>query len=402
MFTSLTGFDGLVRGVEHDPVRRGTFLHEFTHYLTLRGNELDLPTWYTEGFAEFLETTRARHDVMEIGSVPAWRLRTLDDRISRGRDIDLKPIFAHRRDGRTHDPNHLYPIAWATVHYLSSNADLHARMMRMIELQARGMNWRKAYARSFDEPVEELSRRVQAHVEILIGGTPGTIGYLPIEELDVRTDFVLREVPAAEAAYLLGELALRGATLRSAAADRRLAEALFRHSLALDPDDSRIQAALAYTYSVEDDPARAEPYLTAFRADPDPSVEALLNAGNALRAQAARATDDDPPDRARRLQASAMEIYERALRIEPRNPAALAGLGVTQLELGEIDEARSTLARAQSLGEWDDELTLERGRVEQKAGNVDRARRYLTQVIRYGRAETADRAREVLREMYGE
>jgi hypothetical protein len=400
MFNTLTGFDGLVRGVRHDPITRGVFLHEYTHYLTLRGNELDLPTWYVEGFAEFLETTRARDDLMEIGSVPAWRMKALEYRLGRKRDIDLRKIFAFERVVGARYPSEFYPISWATVHYLSSEAERHARMVAMIEAQGRGTPWREAYARAFDEPIEALSRDVQHHVEILLRGTPGTVGYLPIEALTPRTDFATRELPASEATLLLGELALRGAALRDEASTLRLAEALLEYSLQLDPDDSRTRAALAYAFSLQDQTAKAEPHLAAFRADPSPTFEALVHAGDALRAQAEHLPETAPADPSRRLHASAADLYLRALELAPDSPAALAGLGATQLETGAIEEARATLAKAQSLGEWDATLTLDRGRAEQKAGNAEAARAFWKQVIRLGSEEEGERARELLRTLF--
>ena len=36
MAHTLAGFDGVMRGADHDPIHRHVFLHEFSHYLNLR------------------------------------------------------------------------------------------------------------------------------------------------------------------------------------------------------------------------------------------------------------------------------------------------------------------------------------------------------------------------------
>jgi tetratricopeptide (TPR) repeat protein len=97
-----------------------------------------------------------------------------------------------------------------------------------------------------------------------------------------------------------------------------------------------------------------------------------------------------------RLHASAIALYRRALALQGTNPFALAGLGLSQLATGRFDAARQSLAQAQAHGEWDANLTLNRGRVEQKTGFPIRAREYWIEVIRLGSLEDAEKASVLL------
>jgi tetratricopeptide (TPR) repeat protein len=396
MAHTLAGFDGVIRGAEYDPVHRHVFLHEFSHYLNLRNTRLDYPTWYSEGFAEFLGSIRTRGNMMEIGSVPPWRLYELESRGSRGKAIDLEEIFSFKRNGEKRDPRDFYAISWATVHFLYSSAEHGKSLASMMELQGAGMSWERAYSRSFSESVEDLTLRIGQHIEILSTGTASTVAYLPLEDLAVRSDWEYRKIPPEEAVRLLGELAERGAVWGRTAYIQRLAEALFKRALELDPDDSRAHAGLAAALAGQEKFAASATHLMAFARDPAPSIEAIVFAGNATQLHALDLGSDGRTPESERLHAAAIALYRRALALQGTNPFALAGLGVSQLASGRFDAARQSLAQAQAHGEWDATLTLYRGRVEQKTGFPTRAREYWNEVIRLGSLEDAEKASDLL------
>lgn len=399
MAHTLAGFDGVMRGADHSPVHRHIFLHEFSHYLNLRNTRLDYPTWYSEGFAEFLGSIRTRGDMMEVGSVPPWRLYELENRGSRGKEIDLEEIFSFKRNGEKRFPRAFYAISWATVHFLYSSAEYGKSLASMMELQGAGMSWERAYARSFSEPIGDLAVRIERHIEILSTGTASTVAYLPLEDLAVRSDWEYRKIPPEEAVRLLGELAERGAALGSTAYVQRLSEALFKRALELDPDDSRAHAGLAASLAGQEKFAASETHLTAFARDTAPTIEAIVFAGNATQLHALDLGSDDRTPESERLHAAAIALYRRALALQGTNPFALAGLGVSQLATGRFDVARQSLAQAQAHGEWDATLTLNRGRVEQKTGFPIRAREYWNEVIRLGSLEEAEEASDLLGEL---
>jgi hypothetical protein len=396
MDSTLAGFDGVVSSSRHDPVNRGVFFHEFTHYLNLRNLKIGYPTWYKEGFAEFLGSTRTRGDTIEIGSAPAWRLKQLDDRRSRKRAIDLRRIFSFEKKGDWRFPDEFYAISWATVHYLNSNPERRKRLVSMIDLQSRGISWQRAYTESFTESIEDLAKDVDHHARIMSEGTPGAVVYLPLESLDVRAQYEIREIPPTEAARLLAELALREGVKTSDKHLLQVAQAMFGRALGLDPDDVRARAGLASALAEQDAFEAADRQLALFERDPDPPAEALVHAGNAIQRHALDLTDDDDRVEVTQLQEAAMELYRRAIAMQPANPFARAGLGRSQLATGDLEAARASLAEAQELGEWDAQLTLDRGRVEAQAKAFDRARAFWQEVIRLGYEPDAREATRLL------
>jgi len=396
---SLGGFSSFMLGSTSHPDHRNLLLHEFTHYLHLRNSKLSYPNWYREGFAEFLGSIRTRDDMMEIGSAPPWNLAWLEDRRARKEEIDLEEIFSFERDGRSPDPAGFYPISWAVVHYLSSNADRLERMVSMLGHQAAGLHWKRAYARSFSEPIEILSEKVGRHVEFLSRGTPSAVVYLPLDELEIRDDWTIREMPANEMLRLLATAALRGVVyLRHGGtkAEMRLAQALFERACKLDPQDSTARAGLAAALSAQSKFTRAEVQLAAFREDPDPSAEAMVHAGDAIRTYAVSLHEARDATEYRRRHASAIRLYRRALESQPENAFALAGLGYSQLATQDFEAARKSLAQAETVGEWDANLALSQGRVEERLGFFAEARSFWNKVIRLGTKDEAKRAAALL------
>lgn len=383
-FSTLAGFDGVVRSSRHDPVNRSVFLHEYTHYLNLRSLKISYPAWYVEGFAEFLGSMRTRGDTIEIGSAPPWRLKELDRRRSAHREIDLRRIFSFEKKVGARLPDEFYSISWATVHYLNSSPEGRKQLVSMVDLQSRGIDWKRAYAASFAEPIAELSDEVDREARFMSEGTPGAILYLPLESLEVRDQFEIREIPPAEAARLLADLALREGTALGEEDSLRLAEAMFMRALELDPDDVRARSGLASALAERQEFDAADRQIALFERDADPPAEALVHAANAIQRHALALDGDEDRDEAGRLHEAAMKLYRRAIQMQPGNPFARAGLGRSQLTTGDLDAARASLAEAQGLGEWDAQLTLDRGRVEAQAMAFDRARAFWQEVIRLG------------------
>jgi len=397
---SLAGFSSFMLTSSHDAGYRNLLLHEFTHYLNLRGSELKYPTWYEEGFAEFLGSTRTRDDVMEIGSAPPQNLLRLEYRRMRKEDIDLEEIFSFERDGKRHYPRDFYPISWAVVHYLNSNSDRQQRMVSMLKHQGAGLHWKRAYDRSFTEPIETLAARVGRHTEMLSRGTPSAVSYLPLDSLDVRDSWEIREIPPPEILRILGELALRGVVYLDGGtrAGKQLAEALFERAVELDPKGSKAQAGLAAALAAQSKSDEAETHLAVFREDPEPSVEAIIHAGDAVRWQTIGLNEERDRAESEQRHQAAILLYRRALESQPNNAFALAGLGYSQFGNGDFEAARESLASAENVGEWDANLALMQGQVERQLGFPAEAAAFWNEVLRRGTPDEAKRAAALLDE----
>ena len=402
MAHSLAGFGGFMLGSTHDPKYRNLLLHEFSHYLNLRSSRLAYPFWYMEGFAEFLGSTRTRDDVMEIGSAPPLNLLLLEHRRLRKEDIDLATIFSFERDGKRRDPSDFYPISWAVVHYLSSNADRREQMVSMLEHQGGGLHWKRAYARSFPESIELLSAKISRHAEMLSRGTPSAVSYLPLDTLEVRDGWKIREVSPNEILRLLGTVSVRGIVYiqyGETKEEMRLAESLFRRAIKLDPNDSESRAGLASALSAQSKFDAAEVQLAAFRKDPEPSVEAFVHAGDAVLSHAVELDEERAAVERAELLMSATRLYRLALESQPKSAFALAGLGYSQFNSKDFDAARKSLAEAETAGEWDANLTLIQGQIEEQLGFVAEASGFWNEVIRLGTEDEAKRAAALLDEV---
>jgi Flp pilus assembly protein TadD len=389
---TISGFSGFVRAGQYDPVVRSVLLHEYTHYLTLRNTRLRYPTWYTEGFAEFLGPIRTRGDTMEVGSRPPGRLEALRRRRQRQDPIDLAEIFAFQRGAGIPTPADLYPISWATVHYMNSTPDGQAMLLKMIDAQARGVEWKVAYSNAFSLSLEELATKVEQHAKTLSDGTPAAVLYLPIEALNVRTDWTIRALEPADTLLLLAEFAAQGVVYGSPEYNQTLAKSLFHRALQSRPNDSRLHAGLAAVLAQQSDFEASDSHLAVFHQDPDPSEAAIVHAAHAIRLFAASLSTDELEDERKKANKTAIQLYERALEIESKDPIALAGLGYSLVASDRFADAREPITRAQSLGEWNAELALDRGRVEAKTGFVKEAKLFWSEVVRLGTEEQSKEA----------
>jgi tetratricopeptide (TPR) repeat protein len=271
----------------------------------------------------------------------------------------------------------------------------------MLEHQSAGLHWKRAYSRSFSEPIEQLSSRVSRHAEMLSRGTPSAVSYLPLDSLEVRDRWEIREVPPQEILQLFGEVALRNTVYLSGGREgnMELAEALFRHAGDFDSRDSNSRAGLAAALSAQSRFDKAEIQLAAFREDPEPSTRAIIHAADATRWHAVGLDEDSNATQREQLLVAAIRLYQTALEAQPNAVFALAGLGYSQLEARDYDAARKSLADARLAGEWDGYLTLSQGWVEKQLGFNAEASSFWKEVVRLGTEDEAKRAAALLDEI---
>lgn len=396
MSPHLSGFHGLVRESRRNTAGRNVLLHEFTHYLTGTRSQLDYPLWYLEGFAEFLSTVRLRGEGMELGGLPLGRLDELAMRLEHGEPIDLREIITFERGARWSFPPAFYSISWATVHYLNLTPERRKRLATLISGQSRGMHWRAAYRRSFEIPIEILSREVERHIEKLLNGGLSTVAFIPLERLDVRDDWEISALSPLEASQRLGVLATRGVS--SSRNNLRIARAFFRSGLALEPDDPLSHAGLALLDEQRDRLDEALLHIDRVSEAPAPGVEALVLAGIARRHLAERIP---APEKERRAHAfvAAVQLFRAALAIDPQDPEANAGLGRCLLESEAFPEARAAFARASEFGEWDAALIRDQGKLERRSGNPEAARVLWKRVLARGSPEAAKESQELIEKL---
>lgn len=401
--SSLSGWDSYVRGSSHDPILRQTLLHEFTHYLTLRNTSAEYPTWYTEGFAEYLSATRAREDVMEVGGIAHGRVEELTRRRAREIPIDLEETFAFEKGNRRPFPENFYATSWAAVHFLNQSLRGQEQLRQMLALQVRGAPWFVAYNEAFDEPPAKLATKIERHIEALSQGAPATRYYLDLDELEVATQWEVRELAPSEVALTLGELALRRAD--SGAKTKRhlnLAAALLEKSQTLDPSSLRAAAAMAACLARDEDFEESHRRILRIDSSAIRDHQTLNHLGKAYQLIAAGFQGNPPKGvNVEAFHKTARDLFERALEDDARSAVSWAGLGRAQMIENDLAKAKSSFEASQRFGEWDPESTLELGKVEKHLGNTRRARELWQRVSEQGRPRHRKLANELLKTLEG-
>jgi hypothetical protein len=92
------------------------FFHEYAHHLQLQQSDLALPTWVTEGFAEFFGPTQLRDDgSVVLGAVPTYRASGLFNYS----DLSIEEMVG--ADSRINGFEYalMYGRGWLLTHYLT-------------------------------------------------------------------------------------------------------------------------------------------------------------------------------------------------------------------------------------------------------------------------------------------
>jgi Flp pilus assembly protein TadD len=385
MAQRLDGYYCIVDRQHMASITREVLLHEYTHFLVRKGRGLDYPTWYDEGFAEVLSTTRSRQGLVSVGTPAAGRLQSL----AKLGEIDLAAIFSLEQYSDSDNLLGFYAMSWAATHYLATHGDTAERMGRLVQLQSQGVDWQEAYGRTFDQSLESLNQAVRHHVDGLARGALLTVATFDLDELAVDRDWKIRALAPLEVARELGELGL--AVLTSDQAD--VPTAFFDRALEIAPGDGRARAGLAVSLALGGDFPSAEAQIsTALAALPD-DPQVLRAAGRVRRAQAETSDDPAAVSTYRRI---ARDNYQRATQLDPEMPSAWAGLGWSYVGDDDPDLGIAALNRAIAIGAWDSNVALDLGRMYHGAGDESRARELWLQVSRLGDEDEADEADRLL------
>jgi Flp pilus assembly protein TadD len=371
------------------PGRRGQareiLQHEYVHYI-LHNGAVVYPTWYDEGFADFLGTTRVHGDRVEVGRVPDG-IRYLDgwipvEQILEAREIDAWP------PGRVYM---FYVESWALVHYLHFGLDagepVPARLGRYLRATAAGTAPDEAFEAAFGLSVRELDRALQRYVKKRrFAGVS-----LPADAFPAPLDPEVEPADPAEVAEALGRLSL--------AADKgEQARHYFEAALALDPAAARAQTGLGEIYARDGRWNEAD---TAFaRALAVAPEDALVQLDYAEHLQRHSETAESPEALAVLL-ARARRHYVRSWEADPAIPETYAMYGSTFLADGE-DPARglATLEHAQRLLPSNLEIKLLLARTYARVGRRDAARELALTALGWAHEpETKQAARDLLAEL---
>ena len=298
-------------------------LHEYVHFLLRNTTSIQYPTWYDEGFAEFLSTAVAHKDKIVIGAVPKDRISTFKYSAL----IPISKIISARSLGDLgrRDQDMFYAQSWALVHYLhlgrGGPKNVGPEIERYLEVVESGLDDDAAFEDAFGQSTTTMDRELRRYLEggVKVAGLP--VGALEFE----RPTPSVKRLPADVVATKLGQLSLLIGN--SAGAQR-----LFESGVALNPLNARAQAGLGDAYKFQNQWDRAAPHFDrSLELDPEGALT-QLDYAEYLHDKALR---EDMRDERSTLLRAARRHYVKSQKLDPEIPETYAMYGRTFLAAGE-------------------------------------------------------------------
>jgi tetratricopeptide (TPR) repeat protein len=312
-------------------------LHEFTHELLSQTYHGTLPVWYEEGLAEFFSTTRREHGKIVVGLAPADRWLDLKGM----RWMPLQKVFEVSRDSPEYTAHggaaEFYAESWLLVHYTQLGKPEYVKPIRIyLTGLDRGLNSKDAVASAFSQGLDPLDGELQVYAR------------------QSKFRAALIEVPpvasiASDAPHALapGEGDERLAAMMLEGADR-VSEGFLESVISLAKrfhKDRTATILLASTYQLSSKPALADPLLEQACRPPFSKASDAYLCAEAFSKRTKPLKRDSPQMAVAAEQARS--CYLEALRIEPDNLQALAGLADTYIAApGDSARVRALLETA--------------------------------------------------------
>lgn len=355
-----------------------TVYHEYTHQVT-NLNATFLPTWFSEGYAEFFGNSRIAGRRVSIGWAPEGNLLFLQQ----SRLMPLEELFRVDHNSPYYNEakkvNVFYAQSWALVHMLFSapeyrDANVLGAYLRHID---QGRDPVEAARLAFGDLVR-LQRRLESYIRAQ--------GYYhfemnsPIEEIEKT--FSVRSPSEAETAALLGAYHLaRGWTDE--------ARAMLQRAAALEPDLVAANEGLGMLHVEAKEYDQAAPYLDrAVQLNSQSFLTYFYHANLFLQSGA----------RDEYELAQAEESYKKCMQLNKNFAPAYAGLAQIYGRRKEtLDSALQAARTAAALdpASWHNQLTL--AIILAKRSEFDEARTLANRVAsRAAETEAAEAAASAL------
>jgi len=251
------------------------FFHEYTHHLMLQDADRPLPTWLTEGFAEFFANPEIKPDgSVIIGKPPLYR----GDALYTEWRLPLDKMLAG--DLRNmYEPEWLsvYGRGWLLTHLLSFDPSRRGQLTKYLNEIQTGIEPLKAAQDAFGD-IKALDRELDQYFRRDVF----TVATIPAEKLHIPP-VTVRPLSAGEEALIDGKIRLArgGSDVR---AKSFVGEA--RAMAAKYPRDAHVQTIVSQIELAAENPKEAaEAADQALASDPQ-SFEATIAKGRAMLALA--------------------------------------------------------------------------------------------------------------------
>ena len=156
-----------MKGGKTDPFH--TIFHEYIHFLLKsRNGKTQVPSWLSEGLAQYFETLQITEDGRVImGAAPQNRLGLL----RRGEMIAPTELFAVQASALHTDANiqrsMFYAQSWLLVHYLLHNGEGKPgdRLERFLRSVGQGSDTEKGLKQIYGIGIDQLNEQLRSYVQ---------------------------------------------------------------------------------------------------------------------------------------------------------------------------------------------------------------------------------------------
>ena len=234
------------KGGKWDLSSDNIFFHEYTHHLLLQDMDVALPTWVSEGSAEFFSTPRFNDDgSISIGAPPFHRAEELWSVWG----LPLPKILSGDYEYLNSMENaSIYGRGWLLVHYLNFTPSRRGQLPAYLDAIHAGMPMPQAATKAFGD-IKQLERELSAYFK----SKSFTVSTIPADKLAVPP-IELTSLPAAQAELIDARIKL------AAGADDHVLAPLARKARAVsdaNPGDLEVAVLAAEMAIAREDPAEA-------------------------------------------------------------------------------------------------------------------------------------------------
>jgi tetratricopeptide (TPR) repeat protein len=249
------------------------FFHEYTHHLMLQEADRPLPTWLTEGFAEFFASPIFNPDgSVSIGAPPRYRAESLYDLKSYG--LPLTKMLSGNYsalDGMEFES--LYSRGWLLTHLLTFDLQRHGQLTRYLDELAKGTPALKAAELTFGD-LKHLDKQLDSYFKadkFSVATIPAAKMHVPPVQVSPLSPAMAELMPANIKFVRGGKRVLSGAIAAKA-----------RSVVREHPGDARAMGLLAQMELADKDyAAAAQAAGAALKLDPK-ERDAILAEGEAM------------------------------------------------------------------------------------------------------------------------
>ena len=295
--------------------------HEYVHYVADH-NMWRLPTWFSEGLAQFYETFEVVGDTVYIGLPILRHLVVLGGAVP----IPIDQLVAVNHHSELYNESHrkgmFYSQSWALVHYLLLGDEERRRQLdEYLELVRNGVAGEEAFTTAFSSDYESMTSELRGYLRTLQFPSIETTADIYLDK-----EFEIRTMSYAEVLYRLGDL------LANQKPERPERKTYFETATEVDPEYGSPISAMA---------VEAE-----MRAD--------WKAARALHGRAAKSSPDDAmvlfrwgefmSRRGGKLETT-VEALTRSVELDPSFAPAWATLAKVYADAGETSDVAVEAAR---------------------------------------------------------